>query len=180
MPFPERKSHRCSTTLHGTRKKDRKINSHILFGLRRRCPLLLFDNHLLELPTPPRPPPLETAAPLRPGAPQDALPTCQCMLRVLVGTNHRPRTICRQNKRGERSWRSPRCMSDLCRCSLRPQVLSSLTSSVFAYPFASLQPAIACQQRSRPLSLNESSRTTESKCHTTSQHRPESWRRAKR
>ena len=54
---------------------------------------------------------------------------CQCMLRVLVGTNHRPRTICHRNKRGERPWRSPRCISDLCRCSCRPQVLSSRTSS---------------------------------------------------
>jgi hypothetical protein len=59
------------------------------------------------------------------------------MLRVLVGTNHRPRTICRQNKRGERPWRSPRCITHrmIADVDIRPQVLSSLTSSVFTHLF---------------------------------------------
>jgi hypothetical protein len=138
-----------------------ETSHQVLFGLRRRSPLFLFNNHLLELPTPP---PLQNAAPLLPGAPQDALPTCQCMLRVLVGTNHRPRTICRQHKTGEGSWRSPRCISDLCRCSLRPQVLSPLTSSAFTHPFTTR----SCYHLHwKPLSLNEIRKPlTESRCRT--------------
>ena len=77
------------------------------------------------------------------------------MLRVLVGTNHRPRTICRQNKRGERPWRSPRCITHrmIADGDIRPQVFSSLTS-VFTHLFAFLESCYCLTSKSETLCLS--------------------------